>query len=87
VSARILICHGADDSFVPKEHVDAFKKEMADANVDYRFISYAGAVHAFTNPDADTYAKQFGIPIGYNEAADKHSWADMQQFFRDVFKR
>ena len=34
---------------------------MESAGVDYRFIAYEGAVHSFTNPDADRYAKEFGL--------------------------
>jgi dienelactone hydrolase len=85
VRARILVCHGADDKFVPAEQVEAFKKEMTDAGADFRFIAYENAVHSFTNPEADTYAKTFTIPIGYNAEADRKSWADMKAFFDELF--
>ncbi len=82
--ARILICHGAVDPFVPKADVDAFLKAMDAGKFDYQFISYAGAVHAFTNPKADQIAKAAGIPIAYNAAADRRSWAHMQVFLQEV---
>ncbi len=82
--AKILICHGAVDPFVKKEDVDAFQKAMNDGKFDYQFISYAGAVHAFTNPGADAIAAKTGLPVAYNAAADKRSWAHMRAFFREI---
>ncbi len=82
--AKILICHGAVDPFVSKNDVDAFMKAMNDGKFDYQFISYAGAVHAFTNPHADDVAKATGLPVAYNRAADHRSWAHMKAFFKEV---
>lgn len=83
--AKFLICHGAVDGFVSAEELAAFKKGMDDGKFDYQFISYAGAVHAFTNPGADRIAKDTGLPIAYNAAADRRSWAHMQAFFAEIF--
>jgi dienelactone hydrolase len=85
VKAKILVLTGADDKFVPPEQVEAFRREMTAAGADFRIISYPGALHAFTNPDADEYAKKFNMPIGYNAEADKESWAAMQVLFKDIF--
>src|SRR6478735_7574739 len=82
--AKILICHGAVDPFVKPEDVAAFQKAMNEGKFDYQFISYAGAVHAFTNPGADAVAKATGLPIAYNAAADKRSWAHMRSFFSEI---
>lgn len=84
--AKILICHGAVDPFISAEEIAAFMKGMNDGKFDYQFISYAGAVHAFSNPGADKLAKATGLPIAYNEAADKRSWAHMKGFFQEIFK-
>ena len=86
VKAKVLVCTGADDSFIPQEQIDTFKNEMDEGKVDYKFISYPGAKHSFTNPDADQFAKDFGMPIAYNAEADKKSWVDMQIFFNEVLK-
>ncbi len=85
--AKILICHGAVDPFVSKESIEAFMKAMNEGKFDYQFVSYAGAVHAFTNPGADQLAKTAGLPIAYNTAADHRSWAHMQLFFQELFAR
>lgn len=88
LKARILVCHGADDPFVPQKEVDAFKKQMDSigASDKYVFKAYPGAVHAFTNPDATENGKKFNIPIAYNAAADSASWSDMKSFFGTIFR-
>jgi dienelactone hydrolase len=83
--AKILICHGAVDPFISKPALDAFLKSMDEGKFDYQFISYAGAVHAFTNPGADKMAAATGLPIAYNAAADRRSWAHMKAFFTEIF--
>lgn len=85
VKAAVLVCHGADDKFVSPEQIAAINKEMQDAKVDFQFIAYPGAVHSFTNKDADVAGKKFNLPLAYNEAADKQSWTDMQKFFKKIF--
>ena len=86
VKARVLVLHGADDPFTKPEGITAFKKEMDDAGVDYKFVAYPGAKHAFTNPEADVYGKQFNLPLAYNAKADKESWQEMKVFLQAVFK-
>jgi len=83
--AKFLICHGAVDPFTSAEAVAAFKKSLDDGKFDYQFISYAGAVHAFTNPDADKAAAAGLNGVGYNAAADRRSWAHMNGFFAEIF--
>jgi dienelactone hydrolase len=87
VKARILVCNGADDKMVTPEQIQAFHREMKAAGVTYRFVSYPGAMHSFTNPDADTYAKKFNIPLGYNAEADQKSWQHMQDFLEETFAK
>lgn len=86
LKSKILVCHGAADPFVPKKDVDLFKKQMDSIGAVYTFKEYAGAVHAFTNPNATEMGKKFKIPIAYNGAADTASWADMKTFFGELFK-
>lgn len=84
IKAFVTVCHGQDDAFVPKGDVDRFHAQMKAAKIDYQFIAYAGAVHAFTNPDADT----FKIPgIAYNAHADARSWAALKSAFAEAFLR
>jgi dienelactone hydrolase len=83
--AKILVCHGAVDPFISAAEIVAFKKGMDDGKFDYQFISYAGAVHAFSNPGADQIARATGLPIAYHKAADKRSWSHMRTFFNEIF--
>jgi dienelactone hydrolase len=87
VKARILVENGADDQMVKPDDVTAFKQEMDAAGANYRFDNIPGAKHGFTNPEADAVARKFDLPVGYNAAADKQSWAAMQQLFKEVFGR
>ncbi len=86
IKARLLVLHGGADKFTTDEGLAAFKKEMADAGADLSFTAYPGALHAFTNPDADEYAKKFNIPLGYNADADRKSWEEMKSFLTAIFK-
>ena len=87
VKAQILVLNGADDGFVTAASIVNFEREMTLAGAKHRFINYPGAVHGFTNPDADRLGKANNIPIAYNAEADKASWATMLQLFETVFKQ
>lgn len=83
-TCKLLICHGLADVFIKPEEVTAFRAHLDSAQVTYSFIEYAEATHAFTNPAATENGKKFSLPIAYNEAADKKSWADFQAFLGTV---
>ncbi|MFT5127731.1 MAG: dienelactone hydrolase [Rhodothermales bacterium] len=87
VGPKILVCHGAADTFISDEQIAAFKKEMRDAKADMSFKAYPDALHSFTNPDATATGERLGIPIAYNEAADRQSWSDMKAFFASIFSK
>jgi dienelactone hydrolase len=79
VKAKLLIQTGADDPMVNAAAVAAFQKEMTAAGANYRVITYPGAKHSFTNPDAD----KAGVPgLAYNASADQKSWAELLKFFK-----
>lgn len=84
MKAKVLICHGADDPF-ENPNVENFIKQMDEAGVDYSFIVYPNATHAFSNPKATERGEKFHMPIKYNEAADKASWDAMKEFFKKIF--
>lgn len=86
LKAKILVCHGNDDNFVPMKEVAQFKQQMDSIGVEYIFKGYDGATHAFTNPQATEMGKKFNLPIAYNAAADSASWKEMKDLFNSVFK-
>ena len=78
----MLICHGANDSFIGDEQVAAFQSALRATDIDWQFVAYGGAKHSFTNPGAD----QRGMDgLEYNADADRRSWAAMKQFFDEIF--
>jgi dienelactone hydrolase len=81
VKAKMLVCHGAVDPYVKPEAVTGFMAEMEAAGVDYQFIAYAGAVHAFTQTGAGNDPSR---GAAYNEAADRRSWVAMKAFLAEV---
>ncbi len=83
IKAKILICHGADDPFVPVNEIEAMKKEFADADLDWQMIYYSEAVHSFTQPMAGNDTSR---GAAYQERADKRSWQAMNQFFNEIFQ-
>jgi dienelactone hydrolase len=84
VKARVLVLTGAADPMVPPEQVEAFNKEMKAAGAKFQVVSYPGARHGFTNPDADKAGMD---ALAYNAEADKKSWAAMLELFTQVFRR
>jgi dienelactone hydrolase len=84
VKAKILVCHGAADALVPQSDVANFKAEMDAAKADYRIRRLPGALHGFTNPAATEKGKKHGMPLAYDEAADKQSWRTCRDFFARV---
>lgn len=79
--AKILVCHGEADTFVTPETIQSFKLQM-NTNGNLTFISYPGALHGFTNPDATTKAREFGLNIGYDAKADAQSWTELKSFLK-----
>jgi dienelactone hydrolase len=86
IQGDILVCQGGADPFVPEADQKTFKKSMDSVGAHYTFISYPGALHAFTNPGATALGEKFKLPIAYNAAADTASWKDMQIMFSTSLK-
>lgn len=82
ITCKILLCHGADDPFVPVEGIEAMKAELNAANVDWQMIYYSGTVHSFTQPMAGNDNSR---GAAYNKTADRRSWQAMKSFFGELF--
>ena len=87
VKPRILVLNGAADTIVKPDQIEALKRDMEAANADYRFINYPGALHSFTNPDADEIARKLKIPVAYNAEVDKAAKAEAARFFAEAFQK
>lgn len=82
ITAKVLVCIGADDPMVSEESRIGFQNEMRAANVDWRLNLYGGAVHSFTNEQADAFGAPF---IKYHKPTDERSWRAMLDLFDEVF--
>jgi len=81
IKAKVLVLHGADDKFESPEQIAGFQKEMRDANVDWQFVSFGGAVHCFAIPGAHGQ-----VPgCEYNERTSKRAFVMMHDFFNETF--
>lgn len=84
ISAKVLVCHGADDPYESKEEITAFQQEMRDTKADWQMIYYANAVHSFTNPEAGNDNSK---GAAYNETAARRSWEHLKLFLNEVLKK
>ena len=84
ITSKVLICHGADDPFVPKEEITAFQQEMRDTKADWQMIYYANSVHSFTNPEAGNDNSK---GAAYNAIAAKRSFQHLELFLNEVLKK
>lgn len=82
INAKVLVCHGADDFFIPDAQIKEFQNEMRKSKADWEMVYYANAVHGFTDKAAGTDNSK---GMAYNEKADKRSWALLLQFLQEVF--
>lgn len=82
ITAKLLVCHGAEDPFVPAKEVAAFQEEMRTAKADYVFVAYAGAVHAFTQKEAGNDPSR---GAAYHETAHRRSWQHLKDFLAELF--
>lgn len=83
IKAKVMALLGADDPGNPPEAQAAFGRLLSDAGVDWQMTLYGGAVHSFTNPEAE----KMGQPdfLRYDAAADRRSWQQMAALLEEVF--
>lgn len=81
ITPKVLILHGADDTYVPKEEIEKFQNEMRSAKADWQMTYYANSVHAFTEKGAGNDNSK---GAAYNEKADKRSWQAMVDFLKEI---
>ncbi|MDH2443289.1 dienelactone hydrolase family protein [Amnibacterium sp. CER49] len=81
IRAKLLVLTGAIDPVVPDEAVQAFQEELRRVPVlDWQVITYSGAMHAFTIPDANS--PDHGAM--FDATAERRSWVAMRDFFAEV---
>ncbi|RLT01695.1 MAG: dienelactone hydrolase family protein [Planctomycetota bacterium] len=82
LKARVLICHGGADTFIPEMAIKLFREPLDKAGTKYEFVAYPGVVHSFTVPGADAR----NLPgMKYDKQADEDSWKRMTKLFAEQF--
>lgn len=85
ISAKVLVCVGDEDPYVPMSDVQRFIAEMRRAHVDTQIQILVGAPHSFTNPEP--YAYSTGVEaVGYDPVADRRSWSAMLALFGEALQ-
>ncbi|MGB0743850.1 MAG: dienelactone hydrolase family protein [Opitutales bacterium] len=79
VKTPLLVLHGADDPYVPQEHVQQFIAAMQKGGVnDWQFVQFSGAVHSFTDPTAQSDGAR------YHERTAERAFEMMEDFAEEV---
>lgn len=82
IKGAVLVLHGAADPLVPKEQLPAFEAEMDAAKVDWQLLSYGGAVHSFTDPEANVPGKMM-----YDAKVSRRAFISLYNLLDEVFAR
>ena len=81
ITAKVQILTGAADPLVDADAVAAYEADLAAApEVDWQLTSYAGAMHAFTQPDTDAPDHV----ARYQPRAERRSWEAMKTFLAEA---
>ncbi|WP_339460634.1 dienelactone hydrolase family protein [Pseudomonas sp. EA_105y_Pfl2_R69] len=80
IKAPVLVLHGADDPSVSPAQLDGFVAEMKAAKTDWQLVSYGGAVHSFTNPQANVPGRN-----EYHPLVAVRAFKAMDDLFAEVF--
>ncbi len=80
IKAPVLVLHGAADPYVPPAQVQAFIAEMEAGGVDWQLVSYGGAVHSFTDPQANVPGSN-----QYDPRVARRAFQAMDDLLAEVF--
>ncbi|NDV61848.1 dienelactone hydrolase family protein [Puniceicoccales bacterium CK1056] len=80
VTAKVLVLHGADDPFVPQEHVASFVTAMQGTESDWQLVQFSNTVHSFTDPSASMAGK-----AEYHPQSAKRAFAYMKTLFSELW--
>lgn len=81
IQGAVLVLHGEADPLVPKEQLPAFVSEMNAAGIDWQLVSYGGAYHSFTDPEANNPGKQM-----FNKKVSDRAFQAMHNLLNEVFQ-
>ncbi|MBB5209762.1 dienelactone hydrolase family protein [Chiayiivirga flava] len=76
----VLVLNGAADKSVSAEEIAGFRAEMDAAKADWQFVDFSGALHCFSEPEAD------GVKIPgckYDERSAQRAMRMASDFFEE----
>ena len=80
VKGRVLTVHGSVDPVTPRPMIHALEDELTAAGAYWETVMFAGAVHSFTDPGANTPGRNM-----FDERLMKKSYALMRTFLEESF--
>ena len=81
IKAILLALHGDLDPMVGQDQIASFRQEMTSKKVDWQLHVFGGAMHSFTNPEAND--PDFGAV--YSKNADERSWKIFTDLLKELF--
>ena len=72
VKGQLAIYTGAQDRYVPADHVEALRQELTAAGAHFQIMVFNEALHAFTDSHAGDMDR---AGIAYDPIAERVSWA------------
>lgn len=87
VTAAIQVYTGGADQMVPADQVGTFVTSMQQAQADFSVTSFPGVQHSFMNPDADAIAREYDMPVGYDQEAAERAWDGTMAFYQRIFSQ
>jgi dienelactone hydrolase len=82
ILAEVVAYCGAADPYAPLADIDGLRDELEAARARYQIITFGQVEHSFTDPRADTAGRP---GIGYDETANRISWAGTLALFGRLF--
>ena len=81
IKAKLLALPGDSDPMVGQDQIESFRQEMTSKKVDWQLHVFGGAMHSFTNPEAND--PDFGAV--YSKNADERSWKIFTDLLKELF--
>lgn len=81
IATRVLVLHGAEDPYVPQDHVQQFIEVMLGTEADWQLVQFANAVHSFTDPNAASPGK-----AEYNPLVAERAFEYMDELLEEMWE-
>lgn len=81
IRSAVLVLTGAADPYVKREEIVAFQDRMERSGTEWTMITFGGAMHGFSNPEAGDH----GMPgVAYDARIAERAWQDTLAFLARI---